>query len=60
MSGARRGTSDRLAENNDISVVKIGRTKVVSVAWLEAKLGVERGVLDRSIDGWHSLNGKLI
>lgn len=54
LSGASRGTSYRLAENGEIEVLKLGRRKVVSVAWLESKVGVERGELDGLIDDWYS------
>jgi len=54
LSGASRATSYVLGKNGGIEVLKVGRRKVVSVAWLESKIGVERGDLDRAIDGWYS------
>lgn len=57
LANASRGASYELAKTGDLKVMRLGRKKVVPVAWLEAKLGLERGELDSRIDAWLSENG---
>jgi len=57
LANASRQSSYYLAKTGDLEVIRLGGKKVVPVAWLEAKLGLERGELDSRIDAWLSENG---
>jgi len=54
---ACRGTAYELAKADEIQFMQVGRKKIVSVAWLEQKLGVDKGELDPAIDQWLRSNG---
>ena len=54
LANVSRGTAYELAKTGDLEVIQVGRKKVVAVAWLETKLGLEPGELDSRIDTWRA------
>ena len=57
LANASRGTAYELAKAGEISFMQVGRKKIVTTAWLEAKLEVGYGGLDHAIDEWMAENG---